>query len=216
MSRTEISTIASARALLASGEGRARRLAARISLSEIAAALGVRPETVWRWESGRRRPAAENALAYALLIEGAMAAVARPVARERVSSPVTEPAGLVLTRPHPATPPAPALTAPTTHGGFLPDGCPGPPASEASALGRTVPMRLLDVDESEGSRCVRGCGRTREHDDPERRCWTCRAVDLAAAGPGPRAAGMTRAEHSRAEQQADEAWAASAPELTEP
>jgi transcriptional regulator with XRE-family HTH domain len=75
MTNSQISAIASARAMLASGDGRARRVAARISLSEVAAVLGVRPETVWRWESGRRQPAAEDALAYAKLVEDATAAI---------------------------------------------------------------------------------------------------------------------------------------------
>lgn len=75
MNIDDIGSLVGVRALLASGEARARREAAFISTGEVAAALGVRPETVWRWETGRRQPMAEDALAYGELLYAATATI---------------------------------------------------------------------------------------------------------------------------------------------
>jgi DNA-binding transcriptional regulator YiaG len=52
------------RDLVTSGEAHRRRLAARLSLSEVAGAVRVAPTTVFRWERGERMPQGEAALRY--------------------------------------------------------------------------------------------------------------------------------------------------------
>lgn len=59
-----VDKLARARQLAASGEGRRRRIAADLSLSEIAAEVGVSHGTVWKWETGRRRPTGLPAIKY--------------------------------------------------------------------------------------------------------------------------------------------------------
>ena len=56
--------LARARSLAASGEGRRRRIAADVSLSELAAEVGCAHSTVWKWELGLRRPNGQAALNY--------------------------------------------------------------------------------------------------------------------------------------------------------
>ena len=58
-----------ARGLAASGEARERRLAARLSIAELAAEVGVAPATVSRWESGQRRPRGAAAIRYERLLD---------------------------------------------------------------------------------------------------------------------------------------------------
>jgi DNA-binding transcriptional regulator YiaG len=60
--------ISRARTLALTGEARAIREAAGLSLNEVAAALEVTPSCVLRWETGKRCPRAENAEAYARLL----------------------------------------------------------------------------------------------------------------------------------------------------
>jgi transcriptional regulator with XRE-family HTH domain len=45
------------------------REAAGLSLADVAAACGADASTVFRWESGERRPSGERAVAYAAFLE---------------------------------------------------------------------------------------------------------------------------------------------------
>lgn len=65
VNKRDLSTISETRIALADGSARQRRTAAKIRLREIAAAIGVSPSTVSQWETGKREPGAEHALAYA-------------------------------------------------------------------------------------------------------------------------------------------------------
>ena len=61
--------LANVRSATAGGAARAVRLAADLSLREVAAQIGVAPSTLSRWENGERRPRGEAALRYAHLLE---------------------------------------------------------------------------------------------------------------------------------------------------
>lgn len=65
VTRRELALIADTRAALAGGSARQARIAAAVRVGEIAAVLGVTPQAVSQWESGRRTPGALHALAYA-------------------------------------------------------------------------------------------------------------------------------------------------------
>ncbi|MDP8931597.1 MAG: helix-turn-helix domain-containing protein [Actinomycetota bacterium] len=69
MTQTKALRLARVRAVVVSGEAQRLRKAARLSISEIAAACGVDQSTVWRWERGRRVPRGERALKYGELID---------------------------------------------------------------------------------------------------------------------------------------------------
>lgn len=60
--------LAKARRLAESGEGAAARVAAGLSLSEVADAIGVSPSALWRWEHGERSPRGDRAVAWARLV----------------------------------------------------------------------------------------------------------------------------------------------------
>lgn len=77
MSRRDLARIAQVRADLVAGRAREARIAAGVKVGEIARELGVTPQAVSQWESGRRVPDTEHALAYARLLE-AVARVAAP------------------------------------------------------------------------------------------------------------------------------------------
>lgn len=64
----EVLDIERARNYAASGRAREVRVAARISLREMGAALGCTHTDVWRWETRRRVPAREQALRYGRLL----------------------------------------------------------------------------------------------------------------------------------------------------
>lgn len=69
-SHDELLAIARARAMCADGTARAVRRAARLTLREVAAAVGAASAaTVYRWEKGERSPRGALALRYALLLE---------------------------------------------------------------------------------------------------------------------------------------------------
>jgi len=54
--------------MASSGELRRMRLDARLSLSELSAAVGVFPSTLWRWEINTRVPRPSEARRLALVI----------------------------------------------------------------------------------------------------------------------------------------------------
>ena len=60
--------ISEARELVRSGEARELRLAARLSLAELAEDVGVHPTTIWGYEAGRRTPTGAAAVRYARLL----------------------------------------------------------------------------------------------------------------------------------------------------
>lgn len=60
--------IREARALAGSGQARALRQRAGLSLSEVAEALGVEGTTVWRWEEGKSTPRSQIAVEYRELL----------------------------------------------------------------------------------------------------------------------------------------------------
>lgn len=68
-SATDLLELARARALADSGRGREVRLAARLSLADVAGVIGTAASTVQRWEQGARRPYGEAALRWLNLIE---------------------------------------------------------------------------------------------------------------------------------------------------
>lgn len=66
---TDLLRLADVREAAESGEARRLRLAASLSLAEVARALGVSVPTVSRWETGERRPRGKAAIRYARLLE---------------------------------------------------------------------------------------------------------------------------------------------------
>lgn len=68
MSIQDLERLARVRELIASGEAKRLRVAADVSLSEVAAACGVDTSSVWRWETGRRSPRGSDALQYARVL----------------------------------------------------------------------------------------------------------------------------------------------------
>lgn len=77
MDTTRILDVARARSLAESGEARALREANRLSLREVAEALGVAPSTVYCWETGRKVPRGGNAVAYKRLLMALAAGAGR-------------------------------------------------------------------------------------------------------------------------------------------
>ncbi len=74
--------LVSARRRAASGEARALRLEAGLSLREVARAVGAgSPATVFRWESGQRTPRGGPAAAYGQLLDE----LARSLAHSRTA-----------------------------------------------------------------------------------------------------------------------------------
>jgi DNA-binding transcriptional regulator YiaG len=61
--------LAKVRRLAATGEARQIRQRAELSMSEIAAAVGVHEATVSQWERGKQRPRGEAALQYLAVLE---------------------------------------------------------------------------------------------------------------------------------------------------
>lgn len=60
------------RELVRSGAARSIRVAAGLSLGEVAESVGVAPATVWRWEHGDRVPRGDAALRYGELLQALM------------------------------------------------------------------------------------------------------------------------------------------------
>lgn len=61
---TELARLVEVRRLTESGEARRRRMAAGLSLSEVAEPSDVDTSTIWRWEMRKRRPRGQAALRY--------------------------------------------------------------------------------------------------------------------------------------------------------
>lgn len=65
----EIETVSWMRHAAQSGEARRIRLESHLSLDEVGSAISAHATTVWKWETGRRRPSAGKvALRYAQLL----------------------------------------------------------------------------------------------------------------------------------------------------
>ncbi len=64
MDKDTILKLSKVRALTESGAARSIRIAARLSLPEVADAVGVHAATVYRWETRQRRPHGEAAIRY--------------------------------------------------------------------------------------------------------------------------------------------------------
>lgn len=66
---TDIERLALVRQYCTSGEARRRRIAARVSLAEVAKECGVHAYTVHRWERGERLPRTEAGLRFLSVLE---------------------------------------------------------------------------------------------------------------------------------------------------
>jgi transcriptional regulator with XRE-family HTH domain len=60
--------LAQVRSLTESGLARSIRLAARLSIRDVAATVGASPAAIYRWENGTRSPRGEAALRYGKLL----------------------------------------------------------------------------------------------------------------------------------------------------
>jgi DNA-binding transcriptional regulator YiaG len=69
MKQREVVRLVQARRLASTGEARAIRLAAELSLREVADTVGVSVTCLWRWENARRAPQGQPAVFYAELLE---------------------------------------------------------------------------------------------------------------------------------------------------
>jgi transcriptional regulator with XRE-family HTH domain len=72
MDLNDLTRISKVRRLCRTGEARRRRLAAELTLREVAAACGTNQTTIWRWESGTAGLSSrttEAALAYGALLD---------------------------------------------------------------------------------------------------------------------------------------------------
>lgn len=69
MNTSALEKLVLVRQLASSGEARRRRQDADLSLSEIAEAVGVTTGTVWKWETGLRRPNGAAAIKYLSLLD---------------------------------------------------------------------------------------------------------------------------------------------------
>jgi DNA-binding transcriptional regulator YiaG len=82
MAKVQALRLASVRSALRSGEAERLRVAAQLSISEVAQACGVDQSTVWRWERGVRKPRGDAALAYGELLESLRQQSSSPDERE--------------------------------------------------------------------------------------------------------------------------------------
>jgi transcriptional regulator with XRE-family HTH domain len=69
MASSDLLKLSDVRAKTEAGTARSLRVAAGLSLREVAAELGVGPSTLFRWEAGERRPRGKAAIRYAELLE---------------------------------------------------------------------------------------------------------------------------------------------------
>lgn len=77
-SMIDLGLVMEAREAARSGRGERLRIAAGISQGELAAAIGVTPAAVSRWEAGERRPRGDAAVAYAQLLRSLAERMAAP------------------------------------------------------------------------------------------------------------------------------------------
>lgn len=77
MGNRDLLLLALARRLASSGEGRRIRQGAAVSLAEIGKTVGAAESTVYRWETGARRPRGAPAIAWAELMRDLERAGAR-------------------------------------------------------------------------------------------------------------------------------------------
>lgn len=82
MAEAQALRLVDVRSALASGEAERLRVAAQLSIGEVAQACGVDQSTVWRWERGVRRPRGDAALAYGALLESLRHRSSSPDERE--------------------------------------------------------------------------------------------------------------------------------------
>jgi transcriptional regulator with XRE-family HTH domain len=68
MTKNELLLLSRARRYAESGEGRDLRIAAGLSLREVADAVGVASHTLWKWERGERAPRAAGATVWAAFL----------------------------------------------------------------------------------------------------------------------------------------------------
>ncbi len=68
MTNEELVSLTKVRRLASTGEAKALRLGAELSLREVAAAVGISHSNLWRWEAGQRSPRGQAALAWGLLL----------------------------------------------------------------------------------------------------------------------------------------------------
>ena len=66
--------LAKVRSLTSTGAARSIRLAAGLSLAEVAMACGTGAPTIWRWEHGVHAPSGSKGLRYAAVLNELMAA----------------------------------------------------------------------------------------------------------------------------------------------
>lgn len=69
MADAQMLRLADVRSALSSGEAERLRVAAQLSIGEVARSCGVDQSTIWRWERGVRKPRGKAALVYGELIE---------------------------------------------------------------------------------------------------------------------------------------------------
>lgn len=69
MAQAQALRLADVRSALTSGEAERLRVAAQLSIGEVAQACGVDQSTIWRWERGVRKPRGQAALTYGELLE---------------------------------------------------------------------------------------------------------------------------------------------------
>ncbi len=69
MAPDDLTKLANARAATRAGAARSLRLAAGLSLREVADEVGVAVSTLWRWEAHERRPRGKAAVRYAEVLE---------------------------------------------------------------------------------------------------------------------------------------------------
>ncbi|MGX6604794.1 helix-turn-helix domain-containing protein [Micromonosporaceae bacterium Da 78-11] len=74
MTSKDVLMLSAARTHATTGTGRAIRLAAGLSMAEVAGAVGVTEPTIWRWEAGKNRPRGVAAIRWAELLSDLKAA----------------------------------------------------------------------------------------------------------------------------------------------
>lgn len=68
MTSQEILWLSAARTHAETGSGRTIRLRAKLSMAEVAMAVGVAEPTIWRWEGGKSRPRGKAAIRWGALL----------------------------------------------------------------------------------------------------------------------------------------------------